>query len=177
MTAVIWQWRAAVAARDEARRTLNMASKAVNTYFKRSARSTSSTSPGCSPCGRGSSSCRSPTSRSFADRRPTTRRRGSLANAYYRWGMITGALSRRKTASGSCQRPSSSSRPSTAGPQNLDVRIGLARSYQAFAFEAVFNNQGEEGTRTARLAAELWAEVVRARPDDPEPGRSLGRSR
>ncbi len=34
VTAVIWQWRAAVAARDEARRTLKMANEAVNTYYK-----------------------------------------------------------------------------------------------------------------------------------------------
>ena len=34
MTAVTWQWRAAVAARDEARQTLKMANEAVNTYLQ-----------------------------------------------------------------------------------------------------------------------------------------------
>jgi hypothetical protein len=33
LAAVTWQWRAAVAARDEARRTLRMANEAVNIYF------------------------------------------------------------------------------------------------------------------------------------------------
>ena len=178
LTAVTWQWRAAVAARDEARRTLKMANEAVNTYYKEVSEEHLLNEPGMQPLRERLLRLSLPYYRSFAEQKTNDPGlRVQLANAYFRWGTINGEIGSKEeakrilsTAIGHFQALL------LADPTNLDVRIGLARSYQAFAFEAVFSNQLDEGSRTARLAAELWTEVVRARPDDPEPRRLLGRS-
>ncbi len=178
LTAVTWQWRAAVAARDEARRTLKMANEAVNTYYKEVSEEHLLNEPGMQPLRERLLKLSLPYYRTFAEQKANDPAlRVQLANAYFRWGTITGVIGSKEEAKRILLMAIRHFEALLlADPTNLEVRIGMARSCQAFALEAVRSDQPEEGSRAARLAAELWAEVVRATPDDPEPRRCLGRS-
>ena len=100
LTAVTWQWRAAVAARDEARQTLKMANEAVNTSFKEVSEDYLLHEPGMHPCEKSSSNSRSPTTKPLLNRRPTIlpALKVQLANAFFRWGMITGEIGSKEEA-------------------------------------------------------------------------------
>ena len=103
--------------------------------------------------------------------------RVQLASAFFRWGTITGEIGSKEDAKRILSTAVGHFKALLlTNPTNLDVRIGLARSCQALALEAVRSNQPDLGLQTARLAAELWAEVALARPDNPEPRRCRGRS-
>ncbi len=178
LMAVMWQWRAAVAARDEVRQTLKMANEAVNTSYKVVSEDYLLNEPGMQPLREKLLKLSLPYYKTFAEQKANDPAlKVQLANAFFRWGTITGEIGSKEegkeilsTAIGHFKALL------LADPTNLEVKIGLARSCQAFALEAVRSDQPEEGFQTARLAAELWAEVVRAKPDDPEPRRCLGRS-
>ena len=177
LTAVTWQWRVAVAARDEARQTLKMANEAVNTSYKEVSENYLLNEPGMQPLREKLLKLSLPYYKIFAAQKADDPAlKVQLASAFFRWGTITGDIGSKEEA-----KPILSTAIAhfkallLADPTNLEVRIGLARSCQAFALEEVRSNQSEEGSQTARLAAELWEDVVRARPDDPEPRRCLGR--
>ena len=178
MTAVIWQWRAALAARDEARQALKMANEAVNTSYKEVSEDFLLNEPGMQPLREKLLKLSLPYYKAFAEQNTNDPAlQVQLASTFFRWGTITGEIGSKEeskrilsTAIGHFKALR------IADPTNLEVCIGLARSCQAFALEAIRSNQPEEGSQNARLAAELWAEVVRARPDDPEARRCLGRS-
>ncbi len=143
LMAVTWQWRAAVAARDGARRTLKMANEAVNTYYKEVSEEHLLNEPGMQPLRERLLRLSLPYYKSFAEQQTNDPGlRVQLANAYFRWGTITGEIGSKEeakrilsTAIGHFQALL------VADPTNLEVRIGLARSCQAFALEAVFSNQ------------------------------------
>ncbi|MGO9470299.1 MAG: protein kinase domain-containing protein, partial [Isosphaeraceae bacterium] len=178
LAAVTWQWRAAVAARDEARQTLKMANEAVNTYYKEVSEDYLLDEPGMQPLRQKLLKLSLPYYKTLAEKNTNDPAlKVQLASAFFRWGTITGEIGYKEEAKQILSTAIGHFKALlVADPTNLEVRIGLARSCQAFALEAVRSNQPEEGSQTARLAAELWAEVVRARPDDPEPRRCLGRS-
>ncbi len=178
MVAVTWQWRAAVAARDEARQTLTMANEAVNTSYKVVSEDYLLNEPGMQPLREKLLKLSLPYYKSFAEQKANDPAlKVQLANAFFRWGTITGEIGSKEEAKQILSTAIAQFKTLLlADPTNLEVKIGLARSCQAFALEAVRSNQAEEGSQTARLAAELWAQVVQARPNDPEPRRCLGRS-
>ena len=134
-------------------------------------------SPECSPCGK-ALKLSLPYYKSFCEQKsndPDSRLNWRMPS--FDGGRSRVRSARRKNPSGSSRQPSGISRLCTSpNPTNVEVQIGLARSCQALALEAVRSSQPEVGSQTARLAAELWTQVVRARPDDPEPRRCLGRS-
>ncbi len=178
LTAVTWLWRAAVAARDEVRQTLKMANEAVNTSYKEVSEDYLLNEPGMHPLREKLLKLSLPYYRTFAEQKANDPAlKVQLAYAFFRWGMITGEIGSREQAKTILWTAISHFKALLrADTTNLEVRIGLARCYQAFALEAVRSNQPAEGAQTARLAAELWADVVLARPGDPEPRRCLGRS-
>ena len=178
LTAVTWQWRVAVAARDEARQTLKLANEAVNTSYKEVSEDYLLNEPGMQPLREKLIRLSLPYYKIFAEQKADDPAlKVQLANAFFRWGTITGEIGDKAEAKRILSTAMGHFKALLlADPTNLEVRIGLARSCQAFALEEVRSKQAEEGSQTARLAAELWAEVVRARPDDPEPRRCLGRS-
>jgi tetratricopeptide (TPR) repeat protein len=178
LAAVTWQWRVAVAARDEARRTLRMANEAVDTYFTQVSEEHLLEEPGMQPLREKLLKLSLPYYRAFAEQKghdPALQ--VQLANAYLRWGMITGEIGSRDESKQLLRTAVSHfERLLGAGPTNLDFRIGLARSYQALAYQDIFTDQPQDGFRMARRAAEIWARIVQDRPGDPEPAQSLGRS-
>ncbi len=178
LTAVMWQWRDAVAARDEARQTLKMANEAVNTSFKEVSEDYLLNEPGMQPLREKLLKLSLPYYKTFAEQKANDPAlKVQLANAYYRWGTITSEIGSNEEAKRILSTAVGHFKALLlADPTNLELKIGLARCTQAFALEEVRSNQPEEGSQTARLAAELWEEVVQARPDDPEPRRCLGRS-
>jgi serine/threonine-protein kinase len=185
LAAVTWQWRSAVgarndalAARDEARRTFRMANQAVDTYFTQVSEEHLLEEPGMQPLREKLLKLSLPYYRAFAEQKghdPTLR--VQLANAYLRWGMIAGEIGSREESKQLLRTAVVHfERLLEAGPTNLDVRIGMARSYQALAYQEIFTDQPQDGFRMARRAAEIWAQILQDRPDDPEPAQSLGRS-
>ena len=171
LTAVMWQWRAAVDARDEARQALKLANEAVNTSYKVVSEDYLLNEPGMQPLREKLLKLSLPYYKTFAEQKANDPAlQVQLADAYFRWGTITDEIGSKDEAKQIMSTAISQFKALLlADSTNLEVTIGLARSYQAFALEAVRSNQPEEGTQAALHAAELWAEVVRARPDDPEP--------
>ncbi len=178
VTAVTWQWRAAVAARDEARQALKMANEAVNTSYKVVSEDYLLNEPGMQPLREKLLKLSLPFYKTFAEQKANDPAlKVQLANVFFRWGTITGEIGSKEESKRILSTAIGHFKALLrADSTNLEVRIGLARCTQALALEAVRTNQPEEGSQTARLAAELWADVVRARPNDPEPRRCLGRS-
>ncbi len=178
LTAVMWQWRAAVAARDEARQALKMANEAVNTSYKEVSEDYLLNEPGMQPLREKLLKLSLPYYKAFAEQKANDPAlKAQLANAFFRWGTITSEVGSTEDA----RRILSTAIGHfhallLADPTNVEVKIGLARSCQAFGLEGVRSNQPAEGSESAQLAAKLWAEVVQARPDDPEPRRCQGRS-
>src|SRR5207237_8453537 len=83
LAAVTWQWRAAGAARDEARRTLRMANQAVDTYFTQVSEEHLLEEPGMQPLREKLLKLSLPYYRAFAEQKandPTLK--VQLANAY-----------------------------------------------------------------------------------------------
>ena len=178
VAAVTWQWRAAVAARDEARQALKMANEAVNTSYKVVSEDYLLNEPGMQPLREKLLKLSLPYYKTFAEQKANDPAlKVQLANAFFRWGTIMGEIGSKEESKRILSTAIGHFKALLrADSTNLEVRIGLARSCQAFALEAVRSNQPEEGSQSAQLAAELWAEVVRGRPNDPEPRRCLGRS-
>ncbi len=178
LLAVTWQWRAAVAAGELAQRNFRMANDAVDTYFKQVSEEHLLEEPGMQVLREKLHKLSIPYYRAFAEQKATDPvLKAQLANALYRWGTITAAIGSKEEGKRILSAAVVQFKALlVADPRNLEVRTGLARSCQAFALEAVRSNAPEEGSGSARLAAELWAEVVRARPDDAEARRCLGRS-
>jgi len=94
-----------------------------------------------------------------------------------RWGTITGEIGSRdeskeilKTAVRHFERLRVLDRT------DVDVLIGLARSYQDLSYNQVFTNQPEEGLQSARQAAAVWPKVIEAQPGNPEWPTMLGRT-
>jgi tetratricopeptide (TPR) repeat protein len=100
----------------------------------------------------------------------------ALANAYLNWGAISGDIGS-KDGSKEILRTAINHFEGLgrADPTNLDVQIGLARSYQTLAQQSLNGEQGGEGFDEALRAAGTWAKVAKARPGDPEARRMLGR--
>jgi serine/threonine-protein kinase len=178
LAAVTWEWRAAVAARDEARRTLRLANDAVDTYFTRVSEEHLLEEPGMQPLREKLLKLSLPYYKTFAEQRgddPTLDLQ--LAHAYLRWGAITGEIGDRDEAKRLLRTAVRQfERILTERPADIDRRTGLARALQALANYEVFSDQPKEGALTARRAAVLWGEIARVRSHDPEPARMLGRS-
>ncbi len=185
VTAVTWQWRAAVGARDEARiardearGNLKAASKAVDTFFTTVSEETLLNEPGMQPLRKKLLKLALPYYQDFASRGnndPAVR--VALSNAYLNWGTITGEIGSTdesrtilqtavKHFANLCQ----------TDPTDLEARRGLARSYQTLAQQSMQGDFSGEGFLEARRAAELWEVIVRVRRNDAEARRLLGRS-
>jgi eukaryotic-like serine/threonine-protein kinase len=185
LTAVTWQWRAAVTARDEARiardearGNLKVASKAVDTFFTTVSEEHLLNEPGMQPLQRKLLMLALPYYQDFASRgSDDPALRVALANAYLNWGTITGEIGQRKESRAILRSAVSHfSSLCRADPTDLENQRGLARSYLALAQQSLQGDYSGEGFEEARNAAELWEVVVRARPKDPEARRFLGRS-
>ena len=181
LVAVTWQWRNAVTARDEARKTLKLATEAVNTYYKEVSEQHLLNEPGMQPLRERLLKLALPYYQSFAAQGSADPSlQVDLANAYLRWGTITGEIGSKvealkiiRTAIVQFERLSQSD------SRNLDVQTGLARSNQLLAQELIVMNLGElgdSGAEPARCAATAWERVVRFQAGAPEPRRMLGRS-
>ena len=184
LASVTWQWRAAVSARDEARiardearANLKVAGKAVDTFFTTVSEEYLLNEPGMQPLRKKLLMLALPYYQDFASRdSDDPALRVALANAYLNWGTITGEISS-KDGSKEILRTAINhfERLERADPNNLDVQIGLARSYQALAQQSMQGEQGGEGFDEALRAAGVWTNVANARPGDPEARRMLGR--
>ena len=99
LTAVMWQWRAAVAARDEARQTLKMANEAVNTSFKEVSEDYLLNEPGMQPLRQKLLKLSLPYYKAFAEQKANDPAlKVQLANAFFRWGTITGEIGSKEEA-------------------------------------------------------------------------------
>jgi serine/threonine-protein kinase len=178
LAAVTWQWRAAVAARDEAQRTLRMANEAVNTYFTQVSEEQLLNEPGMQPLRKKLLERAIPYYRGFvAQQGDHPSLRAELANAYLRWGSIAyavGANEEAESALGSAV--GEFERLLRSEPVDVGARIGLAKAHQALAQEWIFNrNQPRPGRREAEQAVAAWDAVLAARPKDVTCRRMLGR--
>jgi serine/threonine-protein kinase len=185
LAAVTWQWRAAVAARndalaarDEARRTLRMASDAVNTYFTQVSEEQLLNQPGMQPLRRKLLGQALPYYRAFvAQKGNDPALRLDLANAYLRWGTISSALSANEEAQTNLTMAIAQFEDLLrTQPRNIDTLSGLARAHQELAQQRIFlTNQVESGREQALEAIRSWEAVLTARPKDVEARRKLGR--
>ncbi|HEV3168566.1 MAG TPA: serine/threonine-protein kinase, partial [Isosphaeraceae bacterium] len=177
LTAVIWQWRAAVAARDDARKNLKTASKAVDTFFTTVSQEHLLNEPGMQPLREKLLKLSLPYYMSFAAQRSDNPAlRADLAKAYLNWGTITGEIGSKEESKKILQTAASQFESlRRTDPTDLNVQLGLARSYQSLAQQSLQGAYGGDGFDEARRAAAVWAEVVKARPGDPEAPRMLGR--
>jgi tetratricopeptide (TPR) repeat protein len=185
LTAVTWQWRAAVTARDEARMArdeargnLKVAGKAVDTFFTTVSEEYLLNEPGMYLLRKKLLMLALPYYQDFASRgSDDPALRVALANAYLNWGTITGEIDKKKESRTILHTAVNHFRDlSRTDPTNLEVQRGLARSYHTLALQSLLGDYNGEGLEEARRAAELWAVVVHARPNDPEARRLLGRS-
>ena len=180
LVAVTWQWRAAVIARDEARKTLKLANEAVNTYYKEVSEQHLLNEPGMQPLRERLLKLALPYYQTFAAQRSADPSlQVDLANAYLRWGTITGEIGSKVEALKIIRTAIVHfERLSRTDPENLDIQIGLARGNQFLAQELMIVNlveSSDAGLEPARRAAEAWERVARIKPDAPEPRRMLGR--
>jgi len=95
LAAVMWQWRAAVAARDEARQTLKLANEAVNTSFKEVSEDYLLNEPGMQPLRQKLLKLSLPYYKAFAEQKANDPAlQIQLANAFFRWGQGQRSLKR-----------------------------------------------------------------------------------
>ncbi len=174
---VTWHWRAAVAARDEALRTLKMANQAVNTYFTKVSEEKLLNEPGMQPLRRELLKLSIPYYQAFvAQRSDDPALRADLAKAYTNWGKVTGDIgstddSRKllKTAIGQFEPLL------RVDPSNRDLQMSLARTYLYLAELSYRANDVKGGSEAVNRLAVLLTRVVSAPPDDPVARRMLGR--
>ena len=185
LTAVAWQWRTAVAARDqariardEARENLKVAGKAVDTFFTTVSEEYLLDQPGMQPLRTkllmlALSYYQEVASRGSDEAAP----RVALAKAFLNWGSITGEIGSMKESRAILRTAVSHfSSLCRADPTDLENQRGLAKSYLSLAQQSLQGDYSGEGFEEARNAAELWEVVVRASRNDPEARRLLGRS-
>ena len=159
-------------------RTSRSAGKAVDTFFTTVSEEYLLNEPGMQPLRKKLLKLALPYYQTFASRgSDDPRRQVALARAYLNWGTITGEIGSKDESKAILKTAVSHfERLLESDPTNLDVRIGLAQSYQALADQLVFTDEPREGLQAAQRAADVWAGVVRDRPDDPEWPQMLGRS-
>jgi serine/threonine-protein kinase len=176
--AVTWQWRAAVAARDEARRTLRMANEAVNTYFTQVSEEHLLNEPGMQPLRQKLLRQALPYYRAFVARRGNDPAlRFDLASAYLRWGTIASELGSNEEAESNLMVAVDQFQDLLQSePAKIEARVGLAKAHKALAEQWIFNGQPASGRQEAEQAIASWAAVLRTRPRDAESRRMQGRS-
>ena len=172
-----WQWRAAVAARDEARRTLKMANEAVNTYFTTVSEEHLLNEPGMQPLREKLLKLSLPYYQAFAAQRSDDPAlRADLARAYLNWGRITGDIGSKDESRKLLKTAVSQFEPLLrADPTDRDLQIGLATQLSIPGRQSLLVNNNDEGFEEVNRAAAVWTSVVSATPDDPEARRMLGR--
>jgi serine/threonine-protein kinase len=179
LAAVTWQWRAAVAARDEARRTLKIASEAVDTYFTQVSEEHLLNQPGMQPLRRKLLEQALPYYQKFVMKKGNDpAMRANLANAYLRWGDIASQLGANEEAETNLKRAVAQFQDLLRSElANVEVRIGLAKAHQGLAQQWLFNHsdQTEFGRSEAERAIAAWDAVLAARPQDLQARRRLGR--
>ncbi len=184
-SAVGWQWRAAVAARDEARlarddadRNLKAAGNAVDTFFTTVSEEYLLNEPGMQPLRQKLLELALPYYQQFASRGSNDPAlQVALARAYLNWATIMGENGSKDDSKRLVLTAISHfERLLRADATNLDVRIGLAKSYQSLAYQQAFSDELKEGSQTALRAAAIWEGIVREQPDNPEWPQMLGRS-
>jgi tetratricopeptide (TPR) repeat protein len=176
--AVTWQWRAAVAARDEARRTLRMANEAVNTYFTQVSEEHLLNEPGMKPLRQKLLRQALPYYRAFvAQRVNDPALRFDLAGAYLRWGTIASELGSNEEAETNLKVAVDQFQELLQSePARIEARVGLAKAHKALAQQWIFNGQPGLGRREAEQAIASWAAVLQTHPRDVESRRMQGRS-
>ncbi len=143
LSAVTWQWRAAIAARDEARENLKTAGGAVETFFTTVSEEHLLDEPGMQPLRLKLLKLALPYYQDFASRGSgDPALQVALARAYLNWGTIMGEIgskdeSKRLLLTAVSHFERLRQRDST----NLMVRIGLARSYQALAYQQITSGE------------------------------------
>ena len=163
-------------ARDEARANLKVAGKAVDTFFTTVSEEYLLNEPGMQQLRRKLLMLALPYYQDFATRgSDDPALRIALAKAYLNWGTISGEIDSKEESRRILQTAVTQFRNlRRAGTTDLEVQRGLARSYQALAQQSLQGDYSGEGFEEARRAAEVWEEVVSARPNDPEARRMLG---
>jgi serine/threonine-protein kinase len=176
-TAVTWQWRAAVAARDEARRTLRMANDAVNTYFTQVSEEQLLNVPGMQPLRKKLLEQAIPYYKKFVERKNNDpSMRFELASAYFRWGDIASQLDANDDAESNLKMAIAQFQDLLRSePGNIEVGIGLARAHQALAQQWIYHGGPESGRQEADQAIAAWQAVLATRPRDVESRRRIGR--
>jgi tetratricopeptide (TPR) repeat protein len=174
---VTWQWRAAVAARDEARNTLKMANDAVNTYFTQVSEEQLLNVPGMQPLRKKLLEQALPYYKELASRsKDDPAMRADLAGAYLRWGDIASQLGANEQAeSALTQAVSRFTGLLGSNSSDFEARIGLAKSLQVLAQQRIFSGQAELGRQAAEQAMVSWKMVLAARPKDVGLRRLFGR--
>jgi tetratricopeptide (TPR) repeat protein len=178
LSAVTWQWRAAVAARDEVRQTLRMAIEAVDTYFAKVSEEQLLNEPGMQPLRRKLLEQALPFYKALVARKnDDPELRIELANAHLRWGTIASDLGSKEEAEINLKTAADQFGVLLQGePANLEARVGLVRTHQALAEQRIYNIQMESGREEAKLAIASCEAVLAAAPKHIEARRILGRS-
>jgi serine/threonine-protein kinase len=185
LAAVTWQWRRSVAARndalaarDEARRTLKMANEAVSTYFTQVSEEQLLNEPGMQPLRKKLLEQAVPYYRAFAaQRRDDPALRLDLASTYLRWGSIASDIGANEEAETNLQAAAAQFQDILRyEPANVEAMIGLAKAHQALAQQWLFHGRLAEGRREADHAIASWTLVLANHPNDGVVRRMLGRS-
>ena len=177
LTMVTWQWRAAVDARDEARRTLKMANQAVNTYFTTVSEQKLLNEPGMQPLREELMRLSLPYYQAFvAQRSDDPGLRTDLARAYLNWGRGTAEVGSKEDARKILKIAVSHFESLLqAEPTDCNLQMGLARSYIFLAETPAPLNDTDLQFEEINRAAAALTKVISATPDEPEPRRSLAR--
>src|SRR5262249_41474463 len=101
-----------------------------------------------------------------------------LASAHLRWGDIASVLGSNSEAETNLKAAVAQFEGLLRSePENIQVRVGLAKAHQALAQQCLFfTRQPESGRHEATQAIALWEAVLAARPNDVVARRLLGRS-
>src|SRR5262249_11389932 len=150
LSAVTWQWRAAVAARDEARQTLRIANEAVETYFTQVSEEQLLNEPGMQPLRERLLKRALPYYKAFvAQKGDDPMLRSALANAYLRWGTIASDLGSDEADGALESAIRDFEGLIRSDPGNVESLIGRAKARQALAQHRIFSQQHESGRREA----------------------------
>ncbi len=175
LTLVTWQWRAAVAARDEARQTLKMANQAVNTYFTTVSEQKLLNEPGMQPLRQELMKLSLPYYQAFvAQRGDDPALRTDLAKAYLNWGRATAELGSKNDARNLLKIAVSHFESLLqADPTDRNLQAGLAHSYIFLAQTPATLDDPDLRFEEIKRAAAACLKIVVAAPDDPAPRRML----
>ncbi len=177
MAAVTWQWRAAVSARDEARQTLKMANRAVNTYFTTVSEQKLLNEPGLQPLREELMRLSIPYYQAFAAQKSDDPElRIDLAKAYVNWGRALAEIGSKTDARKLLKTAVSQFETAVlVDPANRDLQLGLAKTYKLLAQTALTLNQYDEGFDDINHAIAVLTRMVDTSPTDIEVKRMLGR--